>query len=100
MTDHETYQCAMCHGVFEYGWSDDLATKELEQNFPDVGKSDCDLICDDCFQKTGLFYGPPQDPLKEIPPPFREILRQKFDEASVKLAQIWESHILYGTPLN
>lgn len=93
------YQCAMCHGVFEYGWSDDLATKELHQNFGAFDKEDCVLICDDCYQKTGLFCGPPQDWLKDIPKPMREIFRARYDEAARKMAKAFEDHILYGTPL-
>jgi hypothetical protein len=46
------YQCAMCKGVFDEGWSDEEAMAETHQLF---GKSftpeECDVICDDCFNK-------------------------------------------------
>lgn len=93
------YQCAACHGVFEYGWSDDLATEELHQNFGEFDKADCAVICDDCYQQTGLFCGPPEDPFKDIPKPMREIFRRHHDAVSVKVAKAFEDHILYGVPL-
>ena len=94
------YQCAMCQGVFEYGWSDDQSTTELSNNFPGFEKDDCAVICDDCYQGTGLFCGPPEDPFKEIPKPMREIFRRRFDEVKEKVQTEFENHIFYGTSLN
>lgn len=93
------YQCASCGGVFEYGWTDDKAVMELANNFPGIEKDDCAVICDDCYQKTGLFCGPPEDPLKDIPKPMREIFRFHHDEAAKKVVKAFEDHILYGIPL-
>lgn len=90
----------MCQGVFEYGWSDNNAITELENNFPGFKKDDCAVICDPCYQGTGLFCGPPEDPFKDIPKPMREIFRRTFDEAKKKVEAAFENHILYGTPLN
>ena len=93
------YQCACCGGAFEYGWSDELASKELEQNFPGYEKQDCAVICDDCYRETGLFYGPPEDPLKEVPKYMREIMRSHFDKVAAEISKALEDNLLWGTPL-
>jgi hypothetical protein len=43
------FQCAMCGGVFEKGWSDEEAEREV--NFPSIPPSEFSLICDDCYEK-------------------------------------------------
>lgn len=48
------YECAVCHGVFETGWSDEEATAELGETFPGIGKQDCAIVCDDCYKAMGL----------------------------------------------
>ena len=45
------YQCAVCNGVFEKGWSDEEAREELGENFPWCSVNDCELVCDDCYSK-------------------------------------------------
>jgi hypothetical protein len=93
------YQCAMCRGVFEYGWSDERATTELANNFPGFEKDDCAVICDDCYQGTGLFCGPPEDPYKDVPKHIREVYRAAMNVAAKEIYEAWENHILYGAPL-
>ncbi len=46
----ESYQCAMCGGVFEKTRSDEEAMRETNELFGDVTREDCDVICDDCFK--------------------------------------------------
>ena len=41
----------MCKGVFSYGWSEEEAHDELKRNFGDVDVDDCEIVCDDCYQK-------------------------------------------------
>ena len=53
MKDNE-YQCAMCKGIFEKGWTEEEATDELKENFGDISKEDCDVICDTCFQSITI----------------------------------------------
>ena len=48
------YRCACCHEVFDKGWSDEEAQKELGDNFPTVPVEECDLVCDDCYKKMGF----------------------------------------------
>ena len=43
------YQCAMCKGIFEKGWTEEESVSELKENFGDISKEDCDVICDDCY---------------------------------------------------
>jgi len=51
MNDNE-YECASCHGVFEKGQSDEDAGKEQTENgWCSVPDGECDLICEDCYQK-------------------------------------------------
>ena len=51
---YDGYQCAVCGGVFEKGWSDDEAAAELGEVFPGIGQQDCVLVCDDCYRLMGL----------------------------------------------
>lgn len=45
------YQCAMCGGVFEKGWTDEEANAERESIFgKSISLAECDVICDDCFK--------------------------------------------------
>ncbi len=48
------YKCAVCHGVFEKGQTDEEAEAELKETFGDVPVEECDIVCDDCWQKMGL----------------------------------------------
>lgn len=47
------YQCAMCKGVFDKGWSDEEANQELIDNFgKDIAENEpLDIVCDPCYQK-------------------------------------------------
>jgi DNA-directed RNA polymerase subunit RPC12/RpoP len=45
------YKCAGCGEVFEKGWSDEEAENELKDNFGDISKNECSLVCDDCYKK-------------------------------------------------
>lgn len=50
------YTCTICKGVYNKGWSDEEAEKELEQKFGKRNIEDCDVVCDDCYNK---FFGQP-----------------------------------------
>jgi hypothetical protein len=45
------FRCAACGGVFDKGWSDDEAAAELGRAFPGFTTDDCDLVCDDCYDR-------------------------------------------------
>ena len=45
------FRCAMCGGVFEKGNSDEEALEELNGNFPNIDIDDCELVCEDCYNK-------------------------------------------------
>lgn len=47
----DEYTCAICGKVHEIARPSDEAWAEYERNFPGVGREDCDLVCDDCYQK-------------------------------------------------
>jgi hypothetical protein len=49
-----SFQCSSCGEIFEKAWTDEEALAELQENFPDNDPNECDLICEDCFQK---FFG-------------------------------------------
>lgn len=44
----DTYQCFMCKGVFEFGWTDKEAEAEREAN--GWSDEDCAVVCDDCYK--------------------------------------------------
>lgn len=50
----DEYQCSVCKGVFDKGWSDEEALDELHVKFPGYEPPQCSIVCDDCFKKMGL----------------------------------------------
>ena len=49
--DTNEYICAICKGVFEKTTPEDEALAELKEYFGDVSVEDCDIVCDDCWEK-------------------------------------------------
>lgn len=48
----ETYVCAMCGGIFERTTPEEKTIAELHEMFGgDVSPEECDIVCDDCWQK-------------------------------------------------
>ena len=47
----DTYVCALCGGEFEKTTADDEAMAECREIFGAVEPEECDIVCDDCFQK-------------------------------------------------
>lgn len=45
------YRCSHCHKVFEKGWTEEEAAEELSETFGDIETPDCDIVCDDCYNK-------------------------------------------------
>lgn len=45
-----TYECSVCHGVFEKTIPEAEAVVELNTLFPGFTPDDCDIVCDDCFK--------------------------------------------------
>jgi hypothetical protein len=43
--------CALCGLEFESGWSEAEALAELYENFGNVSPEDCEVVCDDCWEK-------------------------------------------------
>ncbi len=41
----------MCQQTFDKGWSDEEARQERDLIFGEYKDKDCELVCDDCFQK-------------------------------------------------
>lgn len=46
----ETYECAMCHGVFEEDRPLDEREAGLQERFPGYTPEDCGIVCEDCWQ--------------------------------------------------
>lgn len=44
----------MCLKTFESERSDEVAEKEMKENFGDIPLEDCDVICDDCYQSITI----------------------------------------------
>jgi len=47
----KTYTCAACEGVFDYGWTEEEALAEKEENFGDMPTEEMAVVCDDCYNK-------------------------------------------------
>ena len=45
------FKCEECDGIFDKGWTDEEAIKELEERFPGFKTDECGLVCDDCFNQ-------------------------------------------------
>jgi hypothetical protein len=45
------YRCAACTGVFDMGWTDEEATAELADVFPGFDKTECAIVCEDCYKR-------------------------------------------------
>ena len=50
MKDNE-YQCCVCDGVFEKGWTDDEAMEESEEVWGAMPPDELEVVCDDCYNK-------------------------------------------------
>ena len=47
----EEYKCYICKGVFEKNITSEESQKRLELEFPGFTKDECEILCDDCYQK-------------------------------------------------
>jgi hypothetical protein len=48
----ETYECALCHGIFEKAVPDAEALEETRRLFGEHAlKTPLEVVCDDCFKK-------------------------------------------------
>lgn len=47
----ETFTCSMCGYVGECR-PEEEAEAELKTEFGDIDKADCDVVCDDCWEKV------------------------------------------------
>lgn len=48
----DEYRCALCGKVYEKGWTDEEeAMQETNTYWPDTTREECDVVCDDCWQK-------------------------------------------------
>ena len=47
----DTFICALCGGEFEKGQDEESALAELKELWGDVSPDDCELVCDDCWNK-------------------------------------------------
>lgn len=52
--ENNTYKCAVCGGIFEKGRSDEDALAEKDEIWGNVLVNECDLVCDDCFNKLDV----------------------------------------------
>ncbi len=48
---NNTFTCAVCHCVFDNKGTEEDGDKELSEFFPDTPKEECDVVCDDCWEK-------------------------------------------------
>ena len=45
------YQCEICMGIFEKGWSDEEAKQEALDIWGEIPNEERGLVCDECFKK-------------------------------------------------
>lgn len=51
MKQADTYMCALCRGTFNRETPESEALAELELYFGETSAKDCDIVCEDCWQK-------------------------------------------------
>jgi DNA-directed RNA polymerase subunit RPC12/RpoP len=51
MAKPDSYRCVVCGEEFVSAWTDEEAREELDKKFPGVPIEECELVCDDCYQK-------------------------------------------------
>ncbi len=58
----DEYQCAGCHGVFRYGWSQEEMQAEFDRDHPGY-KEPTIMVCDDCYNliMNNKNQQPPED---------------------------------------
>ena len=47
----DTFTCSMCGNTYDKGWTDEEAAAEKNELWGSVPLDDCDVVCEDCFQK-------------------------------------------------
>lgn len=54
------YQCSVCKGIFEKGWTDEEAKSEYSENFPksEEAGDEMDVVCDDCYNRMIDIFPP------------------------------------------
>lgn len=62
----DSYTCAYCKGTFLKGWSDEEAAAERDAVWG-LPESQCDLICEDCWQATVVKPGIVRLPGETLP---------------------------------
>ena len=46
------FTCALCHGTFEEGWTDEEALAEYNAAFTEEERAEPrEIVCDDCYKK-------------------------------------------------
>lgn len=50
----DQFRCAACGEVFDKAMSEEEAEAQLAEEFPGFDKSDCDLVCEDCYKLMGF----------------------------------------------
>ena len=50
----QKYVCENCLEEFDKGWSDEEASVEFIDLFPDDRVQDAVIVCDDCWHKLGF----------------------------------------------
>ncbi|MCK5604807.1 hypothetical protein KAR91_23155 [Candidatus Pacearchaeota archaeon] len=77
----EKYTCALCKGVFEKTVPEDEALAELKEFFGDISVDECDIVCDDCWQKIR-----PDKHMEKLKEQARPALLLRMYEARLELA--------------
>lgn len=52
----DEFECQVCHGIFEKGWTDEESAAEGEANFGDIPEDEKALICDPCWEAFKRWY--------------------------------------------
>lgn len=74
-----TFECAVCHKIFEKSPFHEEALEKLREEYDDASLDDCGAICDDCYAKIEEMRNSPELMAKL----FAEILDYEIEKITI-----------------
>lgn len=50
------FTCVMCGGTFKESTKEKDAIAEMRENFGDIKKEDCGIVCNDCYEQMFPYF--------------------------------------------
>jgi hypothetical protein len=89
---HSTFTCSRCGGAFPNAWSEADAEAELARDYPGFDKSECGVLCDECYDRFNAWRANQVERPPYTPPPIPEWARAVHEEYMRRVTH----RLLYG----